>query len=105
MNAVIDFQDSAATIGVSPRDHNAKLTRPFDAVFTGEGAKVLPTPVQALHCRSRAVRQRFDEARWVRWNLVRAVASMAAFGRLDGGLVRSYLTRRELINATGRDER
>lgn len=29
-----------------------------------------------------AVRERFDEARWVRWNLARAVASTAAFGCL-----------------------
>jgi uncharacterized membrane protein len=33
-----------------------------------------------------AVRQRFDEARWVRWNTVRAVASTAALGCLAWGL-------------------
>jgi len=34
-----------------------------------------------------AVRARFDEARWVRWNLVRAVASTVAFGCLAWALV------------------
>jgi uncharacterized membrane protein len=34
-----------------------------------------------------AVRERFDEARWVRWNVVRAVASTAAFGSLTWALV------------------
>jgi uncharacterized membrane protein len=33
-----------------------------------------------------AVRQRFDEARWVRWNTVRAVASTAALACLAWGL-------------------
>jgi uncharacterized membrane protein len=34
-----------------------------------------------------AVRERFDEARWVRWNIVRAVMSTAAFGCLTWALV------------------
>jgi len=34
-----------------------------------------------------AVRERFDEARWVRWNLARALASTAAFGCLTWALV------------------
>jgi uncharacterized membrane protein len=34
-----------------------------------------------------AVRERFDEARWVRWNTVRTVASTAAFGCLAWALV------------------
>jgi uncharacterized membrane protein len=34
-----------------------------------------------------AVRARFDEARWVRWNLVRTVACTAAFGCLCWALV------------------
>jgi uncharacterized membrane protein len=33
------------------------------------------------------VRQRFDEARWARWNHVRAIATTAAFGCLAWGLV------------------
>jgi uncharacterized membrane protein len=33
-----------------------------------------------------AVRQRFDEARWVRWNTIRAVASTAALACLAWGL-------------------
>jgi uncharacterized membrane protein len=33
-----------------------------------------------------AVRQRFEEARWVRWNAVRAAASTAALGCLAWGL-------------------
>jgi uncharacterized membrane protein len=33
------------------------------------------------------VRQRFDEAKWSRWNLVRAVATTAAFGCLAWALV------------------
>jgi uncharacterized membrane protein len=34
-----------------------------------------------------AARKRFDEAKWVRWNLVRAVASTVAFGCLTWALV------------------
>jgi len=34
-----------------------------------------------------AVRERFDQARWVRWNLFRAVASTAAFACLAWALV------------------
>jgi uncharacterized membrane protein len=34
-----------------------------------------------------AVRERFHEARWVRWNLVRALATTAAFGCLAWALV------------------
>lgn len=34
-----------------------------------------------------AVRERFDEARWVRWNLVRTIASTVAFGCLAWALV------------------
>ena len=34
-----------------------------------------------------AVRERFNEARWVRWNLVRAIASTVAFGCLSWALV------------------
>lgn len=33
------------------------------------------------------VRERFDEAKWVRWNVVRAVVSTAAFGCLAWALV------------------
>ena len=34
-----------------------------------------------------AVRERFDEARWVGWNIVRAVACTVAFGSLTWALV------------------
>jgi uncharacterized membrane protein len=34
-----------------------------------------------------AVRERFQEARWIRWNLVRTVASTTAFGCLAWSLV------------------
>ncbi len=34
-----------------------------------------------------AVRERFNEARWVRWNIVRAVAATVAFGCLAWALV------------------
>jgi uncharacterized membrane protein len=34
-----------------------------------------------------AVRERFDEAGWARWNVVRAVASTAAFGCLAWALI------------------
>ena len=34
-----------------------------------------------------AVRERFNEARWVGWNLVRAIASTVAFGCLSWALV------------------
>jgi uncharacterized membrane protein len=33
------------------------------------------------------VREQFNEARWVRWNLVRVVATTAAFGCLAWALV------------------
>ena len=33
-----------------------------------------------------AVRERFDESRWMAWNVVRAVLSIAAFGRLAWAL-------------------
>jgi uncharacterized membrane protein len=35
----------------------------------------------------RAVRDRFNEARWVRWNMVRVLASTVAFGCLAWALV------------------
>jgi uncharacterized membrane protein len=38
------------------------------------------------------VRERFDEARWVRWNHVRAVASILAFGLLAWALIESGRT-------------
>jgi uncharacterized membrane protein len=34
-----------------------------------------------------AVRERFDEARWVRWNIIRALASTAALGCLTWALI------------------
>ncbi len=34
-----------------------------------------------------AVRERFNEARWLAWNLVRTIASAAAFGLLCWALV------------------
>jgi uncharacterized membrane protein len=34
-----------------------------------------------------AVREQFNQARWVAWNLVRTVASTAAFGCLTWALV------------------
>jgi uncharacterized membrane protein len=34
-----------------------------------------------------AVRERFNEARWIRWNIVRAIASTTAFGCLAWALV------------------
>jgi uncharacterized membrane protein len=37
----------------------------------------------------QGVRERFDEARWVRWNHVRAVASILAFGLLAWALIAS----------------
>jgi uncharacterized membrane protein len=39
------------------------------------------------HIDLAAVRERFDEARWAGWNLVRAVATTAAFGCLVWALV------------------
>lgn len=40
----------------------------------------------------RGVRERFDEARWVRWNHLRAFASTVAFGLLAWALVESGKT-------------
>ncbi|HET9565660.1 MAG TPA: DUF1772 domain-containing protein, partial [Mycobacterium sp.] len=40
----------------------------------------------------RRVRERFDEARWVRWNHVRTFASIIAFGLLAWALVQSGQT-------------
>jgi uncharacterized membrane protein len=37
----------------------------------------------------RGVRERFDETRWVRWNHIRAYASILAFGLLAWALVES----------------
>jgi uncharacterized membrane protein len=37
----------------------------------------------------QSVRERFDEARWVRWNHVRAFASILAFGLLAWALIKS----------------
>jgi uncharacterized membrane protein len=37
----------------------------------------------------QSVRERFDEARWVRWNHVRAFASILAFGLLAWALIAS----------------
>jgi uncharacterized membrane protein len=39
-----------------------------------------------------AVRERFDEARWVRWNHLRTFASTVAFGVLASALVQSGQT-------------
>jgi uncharacterized membrane protein len=39
-----------------------------------------------------AVRERFDEARWVRWNRLRTFASTVAFGLLTWALVQSGQT-------------
>ena len=39
-----------------------------------------------------AVRERFDEARWVRWNYIRTFASTVAFGLLAWTLVQSGQT-------------
>jgi uncharacterized membrane protein len=43
-------------------------------------------PMNALRAIA-AVRDRFDEARWAGWNLVRAVTSTAAFACLAWALV------------------
>ena len=40
----------------------------------------------------RGVRERFDEARWVRWNHLRTFASTVAFGLLAWALVESGKT-------------
>jgi putative transposase len=55
-NVVMELQDREATIGFLLRDHDAKFTRSFDEVFTGEGAKVLRTPVQAPRANAYAER-------------------------------------------------
>ncbi len=36
-----------------------------------------------------AVRRRFDEAKWARWNLVRTIATTAALGSLAWALVQT----------------
>jgi uncharacterized membrane protein len=50
-----------------------------------DGIKAAGNPDQITDLA--AVRARFDEAKWVRWNLVRAVASLVAFGCLAWALV------------------
>jgi uncharacterized membrane protein len=44
-----------------------------------------------------AVRERFDETKWVRWNLVRAVLTTAAFGCLAWALVLHGRNEREVV--------
>jgi uncharacterized membrane protein len=64
------------TIGVNvPRNNEIKAAGDIDRMTDPHG-----------------VRERFDEARWVRWNHVRALASTVAFGLLAWALVESGQT-------------
>jgi uncharacterized membrane protein len=61
-------------LGRAPRDHRLHAAAP-------QVAAVLVVADLA------AVRDQFNETKWVRWNVVRAVASTAAFGSLAWALV------------------
>jgi uncharacterized membrane protein len=64
------------TIGVNvPRNNEIKAAGDIDQVTDPHG-----------------VRERFDEARWVRWNHLRTFASTVAFGLLAWALVQSGQT-------------
>ena len=64
------------TIGVNvPRNNEIKAAGEIDRMTDPHG-----------------VRERFDEARWVRWNHVRTLASTVAFGLLAWALVESGQT-------------
>jgi uncharacterized membrane protein len=64
------------TIGVNvPRNNEIKAAGDIDRMTDPHG-----------------VRERFDEARWVRWNHVRTLASTVAFGLLAWALVESGQT-------------
>ena len=64
------------TIGVNvPRNNEIKAAGEVDRMTDPHG-----------------VRERFDEARWVRWNHVRTLASTVAFGLLAWALVESGQT-------------
>jgi len=53
----MDLGDQAAALKFVIRDRDAKLTAPFDAVFTAIGARIIKTPVQAP--RANAIAERW----------------------------------------------
>jgi uncharacterized membrane protein len=64
------------TIGINvPRNNEIKAAGDIDQITDPNG-----------------VRERFDEARWVRWNHLRTFASTVAFGLLAWALVQSGQT-------------
>jgi uncharacterized membrane protein len=63
------------------------LGRTDDRTFVGAFQSIDRSIINPLFMATFAVRERFDEAKWVRWNLVRAVATTVAFGCLTWALV------------------
>jgi putative transposase len=52
----MDLPDRAATVKFLIRDRDSKFTQAFDAVFTGDGIRILITPPQASQANAVAER-------------------------------------------------
>jgi uncharacterized membrane protein len=68
----------------------SELRRAAQARSSGDGSRTIkaagdPDGIADL----AAVRERFDEARWTSWNIVRVIASTTAFGLLAWALTLS----------------
>jgi putative transposase len=53
-NVVMDPEDQKLEIRLLLRDHDAKFSRSFDEVFSSQGTKVIPTPIQAPRAKALA---------------------------------------------------
>ena len=70
-NATMNLNDRGVSIKLLLRDHDAKFTRSFDAVFGSEGASVILTPVRAPKANAFAERWvRTVRAEILDWTLV-----------------------------------
>jgi uncharacterized membrane protein len=70
-----------------PLDHNGDVVSPGNVVPRNNELKAAGD-IDGM-ADPHGVRERFDEARWVRWNHVRMFASTVAFGLLAWALVES----------------
>jgi len=55
-NLLMDLGGRAAQLGFLIRDRDSKFTAAFDAVFTGNGARIIKTPVRSPRVNSFAER-------------------------------------------------